>query len=268
MSYQHENHVTHSVLSPRARVESQQQRYRAAYHVTQKLASCAAEVTGHMFDVRLQQLTTLLRAWEQGEEVVIETASQPHEPAIDNRLPDLETITEIPPPSSSDDDDGVPNVAVAMAEGHNSVGITTVNDTSAIVSARSLPAESDTGASSALTEENTNSKSGRRDNDTVNILKDYDAEPMLLNDTGEGECATSSSVVISASSDLGSITLPPHIRKRGRPKGSELTIVGLPKKRLKLKRRPVPFCQLETSAKDKMMLKWFVDDAVAERCIT
>ena len=61
-----------------------------------------------MFDVRLQKLTTFLRAWEQGEEVVIETTSQPHEPAIDNRLPDLKTITEIPPPSSSDDDDGVP----------------------------------------------------------------------------------------------------------------------------------------------------------------
>ncbi|KAH3890550.1 hypothetical protein DPMN_014635 [Dreissena polymorpha] len=53
---------------------------------------------------------------------------------IDNRLPDrLETITEMPPPSSSDDDDGVPNVAVAMAECLNSVGITTVNDTSAII---------------------------------------------------------------------------------------------------------------------------------------
>ncbi|KAH3884895.1 hypothetical protein DPMN_008881 [Dreissena polymorpha] len=86
---------------------------------------------------------------------------------------------------------------------------------------------------------------------------------MLSNDTAEGKRATSSGVVISASSDLGS-TLSPHIQKRGRPKGSELTVVDLPKKRLKL----VPFCQLETSVKDKKMFKWFVDDAVAERCIT
>ncbi|KAH3880163.1 hypothetical protein DPMN_004075 [Dreissena polymorpha] len=90
---------------------------------------------------------------------------------------------------------------------------------------------------------------------------------MLSNDTADGERATSSGYVISALSDLGSITLPPHIRKRGRPKGSELTVVGLPKKRLKLKRRPVPFCQLEISVKDKMMLRWCVNDAVAERCI-
>ena len=120
-----------------------------------------------------------------------------------------------------------------MAEGLNSVGITTVNDASDIVSARSLPAESDAGASSAVTEENTDSNPGRRDNDTVNVPEDNDAEPVLSNDTAEGERATSSGVAISASSDLGSITLPSHIRKRGRPKGYELTVVGLPKKRLK-----------------------------------
>ncbi|XP_052245601.1 sodium-dependent glucose transporter 1B-like [Dreissena polymorpha] len=121
------------------------------------------------------------------------------------RLPDLETVTEIPPSSSSGDDDGVPIVAVAMAEGLNSVGITTVSDTSAIVSVRSLPAESDAGATSAVTEETTDNNRGRRDNDTVNVPEDNGAEPMLSNYTAEGERATSSDVVISASSDLESI---------------------------------------------------------------
>ena len=45
-------------------------------------------------------------------------------------------------------------------------------------------------------------------------------------------------------------------------------MVGIPKKRQKLKLRPVTLCQLDPSVKDKVMLKWFVDDAVAERCIT
>ena len=57
-SYQHNIHVTHSVLHSRAKVETQQQRHRTAYHTAQKLASCAAEVTGQMFDVRLHQMTT------------------------------------------------------------------------------------------------------------------------------------------------------------------------------------------------------------------
>ncbi|KAH3886462.1 hypothetical protein DPMN_010472 [Dreissena polymorpha] len=61
-----------------------------------------------------------------------------------------------------------------MAEGLNSVSFTTVNDTSAIVSARSLPAESDAGATSAVTEKNTDSNPGRRDNDTVNVPENYD----------------------------------------------------------------------------------------------
>lgn len=51
------------------------------------------------------------------------------------------------------------------------------------------------------------------------------------------------------------------------PKGSDLTVIGLPKKRLKPKRRPVPFQKLETCQKDKIMLMWFVDDGVADRYI-
>ena len=57
---------------------------------------------------------------------MIETTSQHHEPAVDNRLPDVATITEIPPPSSDDDDDDVPNEAVGMAEGFESEGVKTV----------------------------------------------------------------------------------------------------------------------------------------------
>ena len=49
-----------SLIHSHARAEAQQQRYRAAYHTAKKLASCAAEVTGQMYDVRLHQMTTML----------------------------------------------------------------------------------------------------------------------------------------------------------------------------------------------------------------
>lgn len=42
--------------------------------------------------------------------------------------------------------------------------------------------------------------------------------------------------------DFKSIAMPPIIRKRGRPKGSDKTIIGLPKKKKKsLENKPLPF---------------------------
>ena len=70
-----------------------------------------------------------------------------------------------------------------------------------------------------------------------------EAEPGIPAETSAeaSDIAANSDIVISSATDLRSITLPPHIRKRGRPKGSDLTVIGLPKKKLKLKRPPVPF---------------------------
>lgn len=71
-NYLPEQHMTNVMQCPSPRPMSQQQRYKAAYHVGQKLASCAAEETGSKFDVRLRQLNELLRAWENGIDVIIE----------------------------------------------------------------------------------------------------------------------------------------------------------------------------------------------------
>ena len=39
---------------------------------------------------------------------------------------------------------------------------------------------------------------------------------------------------------VGDIKLPPKIRKRDRPKGAEMTIIGLPRKKKK-ENKPIPF---------------------------
>ena len=58
--------------------------------------------------------------------------------------------------------------------------------------------------------------------------------------------------------------MPPAINKRGRPKGHEVTVIGLPAKKRKkntsepYKPRLQPFIRLHTSIKDKGRLKgWF-----------
>ena len=61
------------------------------------------------------------------------------------------------------------------------------------------------------------------------------------NSAKASDIAANSDIVISSATYLRSIT--PNIRKKGHPKGSDLTVIGLKKKRLILKRRPVPFHQ-------------------------
>ena len=61
---------------------------------------------------------------------------------------------------------------------------------------------------------------------------------------------------------LAAIKLPPKMRKRGRPKGAEMTVVGLPRCK-KLKSGPVAFENLIPEAKEKIMLAWFIGDATA-----
>ena len=53
---------------------------------------------------------------------------------------------------------------------------------------------------------------------------------------------------------IDDIKMPPPIRKRGRPKGAEMTVIGLPKKR-KMLTRPVPF--LKRSPEEKESSTYF-----------
>ena len=49
----------------------------------------------------------------------------------------------------------------------------------------------------------------------------------------------SDSINFTCTADMSKIQLPPKMRKRGRPKGSGKTVIGLPKKNRGYK--PVPF---------------------------
>ena len=49
------------------------------------------------------------------------------------------------------------------------------------------------------------------------------------------------------------IQVPPAVKKHGRPKGSDLTVVGLPKKKQKGLKGPCPFIRLHTCEKERGM---------------
>ena len=47
------------------------------------------------------------------------------------------------------------------------------------------------------------------------------------------------------------IVMPPITKKRGRPKGHEVTVIGLPAKKTKAATKLQPFIKLHTSIKEK-----------------
>lgn len=66
--------------------------------------------------------------------------------------------------------------------------------------------------------------------------------------------------------DLESIKLPPKIKKRGRPKGADLTVIGLPRKKKCIK-KPVKFLKKPRQERDKLILSWILPDDLVERAI-
>ena len=57
--------------------------------------------------------------------------------------------------------------------------------------------------------------------------------------------------------ELKTIKLPPKMRKRGRPKGAETTVIGLPKRR-KRSNKTVPFLKKLPSEREKSTLSMHV----------
>ena len=89
-------------------------------------------------------------------------------------------------------------------------------------------------------------------------------------------------LIVLISVELSKISLPPKMRKRGRPKGADKTVIGLPKKKCK-GNNPQPFLKMSPKDREKGMitsnhfeiallicillfvaiLSWFVDPEVA-----
>jgi len=74
--------------------------------------------------------------------------------------------------------------------------------------------------------------------------------------------------VINDSPDLKSIKLPPKIRKRGRPKGAGLTVIGLPKKKKCTDSdRPVNFLKKSIEERERQILSWMLPDHLVTKAL-
>ena len=64
--------------------------------------------------------------------------------------------------------------------------------------------------------------------------------------------------------DLKSISLPPKLKKRGRPKGADLIVIGLPRKK-KCNSKPLTLkpCQ----ERDRQILSWILPDKLVKKAL-
>ena len=65
--------------------------------------------------------------------------------------------------------------------------------------------------------------------------------------------------------DLKSISLPPKLKKKGRPKGAELTVIGLPNN--KKNKSVMQFAKLDPRSKDRIILQELTDPISAQLAI-
>ena len=101
-------------------------------------------------------------------------------------------------------------------------------------------------------------------------MEDYSIDPNLVNSqTAKGKLTDPAiehcdDFVVNDMHDLASIKLPPKIKKRGRPKGAGLTVIGLPRKK-HCKDKPVKFLKKGKQEREKQILDWMLpDDLVAK----
>ena len=66
--------------------------------------------------------------------------------------------------------------------------------------------------------------------------------------------------------DTNKILIPPKMKRKGRPKGAETTVVGIPKKK-KLSTKPTPYAKLSPREKCKFTLNRLVNSSASESAL-
>jgi zinc finger SWIM domain-containing protein 3 len=123
---------------------------------------------------------------------------------------------------------------------------------------------------STMEENSTDVPVVKRDHGPPKSTPEMEPTPDKLSDQNGGELhlpvdtATSST---EKSPDLKTVKIPQKMRKRGRPKGAETTVIGLPKAK-KVKKGLVPFSKLRAVEKDRVLLECLVRPFVASKAIS
>ncbi|XP_043271633.1 uncharacterized protein [Venturia canescens] len=294
--------VTQNIL--RRRVLSQSDRYRKAFLLAKESASLISESTGDEYIRRMQQMTDMNAAWSQNtnyeipssdsvEYVVTNTPlvsesqhysepdsesamshsinveSEKHEITKNNyfeeldlfspvnnfisNLDDSDNLSSSSLHYSSDDDAALDIVLSSPADNVNELigdfNNNAVANLSAVVCA---PNERE-----AMNNENLCSNQ-RTTEGSRNLVQQKSAGGII-------PITSNSKKTVS---EFSSIIMPPVIKRRGRPKGSEKTVIGLTRKRKSQKGNSnLPFKKKRESEKMKTILYWLADASLAKSAL-
>ncbi|XP_047141366.2 uncharacterized protein LOC124816284 isoform X2 [Hydra vulgaris] len=272
-------------VAPKVKVHSQHEKFKLAIQETSLLATLVSESTGHTLEQRLSLLRTLSKGWSDGKVMVL------NELIEEDDLVTCEQISKQTGISS--------HTSIAATLVFSDVNLTTfsavgtVNSTCLPVSvdvstlqAGICSTSSSTTVSASKNVASTYSinslECAAHVNDEVTLIvpKVLNKESISVSQIGaqyeiinnkflseQAEIAEKepyqqeelTSGKSDADSYLAQIHVPKRVKHCGRPKGSTLTTIGLPKKRQRqLHEGLVPFLKLHPSKRHAMMLGWFL----------
>ena len=223
--------------------KTQHQKFKAAHALTLRIATIISEAGTKDFNTKMADTKKLLQYWENGISVEIiekESTSNGKEINEDSEISDDDASDDH---FANDIDDDVSRMSTEI-EGK-------VDESTSDRIANCLGEEPGySGWSESLAE-------GRQD-----VIDDdeYDeAIELVMQDEATTENDENESAI-------SLIKVPPKMQKRGRPKGSTKTVIGLPRKKPKV--GPVAFENMLPEEKEKLLLSWFVGADEALEAIT
>ena len=214
--------------------KTQHQKFKAAHVLMLRMATIISEAGTKEFNNKMAQTKELLQYWENGISVEIirkECTSNDEEISEDSEISDDDHVSD-----DHFDNDIDADVSEMVIETQGEMDKSTLEG----VASCSGEEPSCSGWSQSLAEGRQEVMDDNEYNEAVELVMQEEA-------TVESD---------DFQSTISSIKLPPKMEKRGRPKGSTKTVIGLLRKKLKV--GPVAFENMLPEQREKLLLSWFV----------
>lgn len=236
--------VTHIKEEKKNIVLTQAEKFRKSHRLAQALASIVSEGGMMTFSDRMTKLQKLLNLWKAGKEIQI----------IENNKP-VQSFTDKPQQNANLTPKGLETEQNAPTDDLPKKRHIPMNEKSPCLESKNKIKNTHTSTNSTTTCSNTSN-----------------CFPHINNKTDRNTCTRTDRNDDTEDFDtLKKVKMPHTMLKRGRPKGCEITVIGIPKKKLKKSNNSTgsiqPFCKIRAEDKDCILLECFVQPSCARKAM-